>query len=137
MDRKWVTFAVLLVLLLAGSILIALLGSVGGDDDDDDGTLKVEQAPTPEGGIEVLVTVPDDLNVLETTSGKALVDLVCTDDAGGTVIRARQMWPLARDGDPPLPHAHQPASPDELKSIARCKIVGTEPELSAELGLAR
>jgi len=133
MDRKWVTFAVLLVLLLAGSALIVLLGSGGGDD----GTLKVEQAPTPEGGIEVLVTVPDDLNVLETTGGKPVVDLVCTDDAGGTVIRARQTWPLARDGDPPAPHAHQPASPDELKSIARCKLVGTKPELSAELGLAR
>ena len=133
MDRKWVTFAVLLVVLLGGSALIALVGSGGGDS----GTVKVEQAPTPEGGVEVLVTVPDDLNVLETTNDKAVVDLVCTDDAGGTVIRARQTWPFLRDGNPPAPHAHQPASPEELKTISRCKIVGTEPELSAELGLAR
>ncbi len=133
MDPKWRTFAVLLILVAGASALI--VATSGGDDSG--GSLKVEQAPTPEGGVELLVTVPDRLNVLETTGGKGLVDLVCKDEAGETVIRARQTWPLLKDGDPPLPHAHQAASPAELKAIATCTIVGTEPELTGELGLAR
>jgi len=28
-------------------------------------------------------------------------------------------------------------SPEELRSIARCKLLGTEPELAAKLGLGR
>ena len=85
----------------------------------------------------MLVTVPDELNVPETTNDRTAVDLVCTDDAGETVLRSRQGWPFLRDGDPPAPHAHQQASPAELKSIARCKLAGTEPELSDDMGLAR
>ena len=133
MDTKWRTFAVLLILLVGVTGLILAAGAGEGSS----GSITVQQAPTPEGGVEVLVTVPDDINVLETTNDRTVVDLVCADDTGETVIRARQTWPLLKDGDPPAPHAHQQASPDELKSIASCKLVGTEPELSGDLGLAR
>ncbi len=134
MDRKWVTFVVLFFVLAGGSALIAIAGGSSGGDG---GTLKVEQAQLPGGGVEILVTVPEDINVPDTTNGKTSVDLVCTDDGGDTVVRARQTWPLLRDGDPPAPHAHQPTTPAEIKSVARCRITGTKPELSAELGLAR
>lgn len=133
MDPKWRTFLVLLILLASGSGLILALGG----DDGSGGSLKVEQAPTPEGGVELLATVPDRLNVPETAGGRTQVDLVCTNEKGDEVVRARQAWPLLKDGDPPLPHVHHPASPTELKAIARCRLVGTEPELSGELGLAR
>lgn len=135
MDPKWRTFLVLLVLLVGASVLIVVAG--GDSDGESSGSITVQQAPTSQGGAEVLVTVPDDLNVPATNGGNTLVDLVCTDDAGGTVLRSKQPWPFLKDGDPPAAHAHQPASPDELKSIARCELVGTEPELSGELGLAR
>lgn len=134
MDPKWRTFIVLLIVLVGASLVIVAVGA-GGDGSS--GSITVAQAPTPEGGVEVLVTVPDPLNVLETTGGEAVVDLVCTDDAGGTVVRARQTWPFLKDGNPPAAHAHQPASPAELKTIARCELVGTEPKLAGELGLAR
>ena len=133
MDPKWRTFAVLLILLVGATALIVAAG--GGEDSSS--SITVQQAPTPEGGVEVLVTVPDDLNVLATTNDRTAVDLVCADDAGETVLRSRQSWPLLKDGDPPAAHAHQEASPAELRSIARCKLVGTEPELSDDMGLAR
>lgn len=134
MDRKWITFAVLLVLLLAGTALIALLG---GDGEGATEGMTAEQAPTPEGGVELLITVSDELNVPETVDGAETVELVCTDGSGANVIQVRQGWPLERDGDPPAPHIHQPASPQELQTINRCELLGTDPPLSGKMGLAR
>lgn len=135
MDRKWITFAVLLALLVAGSALIAVTG--GDDGSGDAGSIQVQQAPLPGGGVELLVTVSDELNVPETVDGAATVELVCTDDSGANVIQARHSWPLERDGDPPAPHVHQPASPRELQTIGECELRGTDPPLAGELGLAR
>ena len=132
MDPKWRTFAVLAVLLAGGSALIVALG--GGDSSP---PITVKQAATPDGGVEVLVTVSDDVNVAETTGGEPFVDVVCNDSAGEVVVRARNAWPLLKDGNPPAPHAHQAVAPEEIKTIARCRLVGTQPELSGELGLAR
>jgi len=134
LDRKWITFAVLLALLVAGSALVAV--SSGGDDAGS-GTITVEQAPTSDGGVELLVTVSDELNVPDTVDGAATVELVCVNDAGASVIQARHSWPLERDGDPPAPHVHQPASPQELQTIDECELRGTDPPLSGKLGLAR
>ncbi len=133
MDPKWRTFAVLLILLVGATALIL----AAGGSEDSNGSITVRQAQTPEGGVEVLVTVPDDVNVPATTNDRTAVDLVCVDDAGETVLRSRQAWPLLKDGTPPAAHAHQQASPAELKAISRCRLVGTEPELSDDLGLAR
>jgi hypothetical protein len=131
-DPKWRTFAVLLILLGGATAAIALLG-----DDASTPPITIDQAPTPEGGVEVLVTVSDDVNVPETADGQRLVDLVCTDEAGEVVVRSQQVWPLEKDGDPPAAHAHQPVSDQELRAISACRLDGTDPELSGELGLAR
>jgi hypothetical protein len=133
MEPKWRTFIVLAVLLAGGSALIAVLGS-GGDSTS---PITVKQAQTPEGGVEVLITVSDEANVPERTGGEPFVDLVCTDSAGEDVVRSRTAWPLLKDGNPPAAHAHQSVAPDVIKTIARCTLVGTKPELSGELGLAR
>lgn len=124
----------LLALLLGASGLIALAGGDGGGDG---GSVKVEQAPTPDGGVELLITISDELNVPGTVDGAPTVELVCTDDAGGSVIQAVHTWPLPKDGDPPAAHVHQPASPEELQTVDECALRGTEPQLSGKLGLAR
>ena len=82
MDTKWRTFAVLLILLVGVTGLILAAGAGEGSS----GSITVQQAPTPEGGVEVLVTVPDDINVLETTNDRTVVDLVCADDTGETLV---------------------------------------------------
>ena len=132
MDPKWRTFVVLLIVLGGVSAAIAVFG--GGSSTP---AIDVRQAPLPGGGVELLVTVSDEVNVADTTGGEELVTLICTDAAGGDVVRSQQTWPLSRDGDPPAPHVHQPVSEAELCSIAACRLEGTDPELSGEVGLAR
>lgn len=130
--RKWVIFAALLVVLVAGSALIAVAGGDGGDR-----PITVEQFTLPDGATEVLITVSDEQNDPSTTGGKDRVVVVCRDAGNRPVLQSSQPWPLQRDGDPPLPHAHLPASAAELRSIAGCRIDGTEPLLEGRLGLSR
>jgi len=87
--------------------------------------------------VELLVTVSDELNVPDTVDGASTVEMVCADDSGASVVQARHSWPLQRDGDPPAPHVHQPASAQELQTIDECELRGTQPLLSGKMGLAR
>ena len=134
MDRRWATFALLLALLAGGSALVAVLG---GGTDDGGPALRLSRSTAPGGAAELLVAVPEMLNVPETAGGRGTVGLECSDGRGRTVLRARHVWPLARDGEPPAPHVHQPVSARELGSIAGCRLTGTDPRLQGYLGRAR
>lgn len=130
---KWATFGVLLALLAGGSLLIVLLA--GGDASAR--PIAVERATTPDGLQELLITVSDEINVPATTDGRETVDLTCRDARGEAVIGAQHQWPLLKDGEPPAPHIHQPASLEELNTVAECRIEGTDPVLEGRVGLAR
>ena len=130
--RKLVTLAVLVALLAVVSTVIALSS---GEEEGNSRSIKAELAPLPDGGQELLITVSDDLNVPTTTKGAPLVDILCRNESGEVVLQAKEKWPLARDGDPPLPHAHLTGTPEELRSLAACKIDGTSPALEGRVGL--
>ena len=132
MDRKWATFALLLAMLAGVSALVALLG---GGGEDGARTLTVTRSSGAGGVPELLVSVPDELNVPKTANGRRTVGLECEDGNGRTVLRARHTWPLARDGDPPAPHIHQAVSRFEIDSIARCRLTGTTPRFEGNLTL--
>lgn len=130
MDRRWLTFAVLLVLLVGVSALIVLLGP---GDQEPSTRLQLQRATAANGFPELLVTVADALNVPGTTEGRGTVGLICRDRAGEVVIQARHEWPLLNDGEPPAPHVHQPASRRELAAIDRCRLTGTTVALRGRL----
>ena len=130
MDRKWLTFAV----LAAGLVVVSLLVGLSADGGSTGPPLQLERAPGADGRPELLVTVSDSVNVASNARGPT-VALKCRDGRGGQVIDARHAWPLERDGDPPAPHIHQPASPIELGKIERCEITGTKVELTGRLGI--
>ena len=130
-----VTLGVLLAVLGAGSALVVLLGDGGGSNGE--ALLKVEQAVTPDGGVEILVTVPTDINVAETARGQTTVIFECLDSGGQVVIRSRQGWPLVSDGNPPAPHVHQPATPEEVSGLSTCRFRDTDPKLEGRVGLGR
>ena len=135
MTRKLVTLGVLLGVLGAGSLLLVLLG--GSDEVGGTQAIVVEQYTTPDGVVEVLATVTQEINVPATAGGAKSVAFECIDGEGEVVLRSRQQWPLLSDGDPPAPHVHQPASPEELRGLSSCRFPDTKPVLEGRVGLAR
>jgi hypothetical protein len=129
-DRKWLTFGVLAAGLVAVSLLVGL-SSGGGSTGP---PLQLERATATDGRPELLVTVSDSVNVESNARGPT-VGLKCRDGKGAMVLDARHTWPLERDGEPPAPHIHQPASQIELSKIDRCQITGTRVELAGRLGI--
>lgn len=136
MKRKLITLGVLLGVLGAASLLVVLLG---GDGEAAGGTqaIEVQQYTTPDGVVEVLATVSQELNVPATADGAKDVTFECVDGQDEVVLRSQQPWPLLSDGNPPAPHVHQPASPQELRRLAKCRFPGTKPALEGRVGLAR
>ena len=122
--------AVLAAFLVVTGIGLALAS--GGEKEDPEGarmTLQRSVSPTRLG--EVLVSVS---GKAELEPGATDVTLRCEDQHGRLVTAARHSWPLEKDGQDPVPHIHQPASPRELEQIVRCRL-GTRPQLTAALPL--
>ncbi len=84
---------------------------------------------------ELLVSVDKDLNVADTAENGRTVGIVCTDAQGRRVIQARAEWPFLEEPGYPLPHAHQPASNQELTTIEECRLTGTTVALKGRMRL--
>jgi hypothetical protein len=134
-DRsKWAVLAVLLGMFVLVVVVVIVAGGSGSGGDG--GRLVVERGFVP--GTkqpELLVSVNRDLNVAETAANGRTVGIVCTDSAGRNVIQARTEWPLIEEQGYPLPHAHQPATNQELARIEECRITGATVALRGRLRL--
>ncbi len=122
----------------AASVLsLVLTVLVGCGDSEQTRAIKIDQVPLPDGKIDLVLTVTEDLNTLDTTSGSAQVLVTCGDNSGTPTVRSRQRWPLLKDGDPPLPHVHLILPPSKARATAVCTIGGTSPKLVGRPGLGR
>jgi hypothetical protein len=134
-DRtKWTVFAVLLAVLGCGVAVVALAG--GGGDDSGGGRLTVERSVVP--GTrqpELLVSVDRDLNVADTAKDGRTVGLRCVDGQNRKVLSARLEWPFIEEPNYPLPHAHQPASGQDLARVDSCRVTGTTVRLEGRMRL--
>ena len=134
-DRsKWAVFAVLLAVLGCGVAVVALAG--GSEDEADGGRLTVERSVVP--GTrqpELLVSVDRKLNVANTAEDGRSVGLQCVDGQGRNVLSARVEWPFIEEPNYPLPHAHQPASGQDLARIDKCRVTGTTVRLEGRMRL--
>jgi hypothetical protein len=127
-----VSTVTVLSLLLAGTAPLA-----GCGEDEATRSIEIQQVPLPDGKIDLVLTVSEDLNTPETTDGAARVTVICRDSAGSAVVRSRRRWPFRKDGNPRLPHAHLLMAPDKVTSITKCAITGTSPKLEGRVGLGR
>ena len=86
--------------------------------------LTLERAEVQPDYDELLVSLPDErLNSLETSGGATSVSLTCVGREGEISVRQRHPWPLVvEEGYPP--HIHQPARPDTLAGLRRCRLTG-------------
>jgi len=133
-DRsKWAVLAVLLGTFVLVVVVVMVAGGSGGGDSS---RLVVERGFVP--GTqqpELLVSVVGGPIVEETAENGRTVGIVCTDSAGRKVIQARTEWPLLEEQGYALPHAHQPATNQELLRISECRITGTTVALSGRMRL--
>jgi hypothetical protein len=127
--------------LRLGSVVpVALLAAVIGtplilwtaSSDSDEKRLIVERWTSVTGDPELLVSLgAQELNDLETTSGRKTVRLECRGRDGETVLVARQKWPLIKERGYPYAHAHQKATPEQVRKADRCRLRGTTVKLTA------
>ena len=110
--------------------LILWTASSGGDEKN----LTVERWTNDKGGPELLVSLPSkELNTLAGTRGKRSVRLECTGRDGQRVIVARQKWPFVRERGYEYPHAHQPATSDQVRRAEKCRLRGHRRSLKASV----
>lgn len=128
--RSWGPKA--LILLVIAAPLLAWTAASGGGQE----SLVVERWTTAAGKPELVVSLrEDDLNELETTDGKKVVGFVCVSGSGQVVLDAEQKWPLpyVNERGYRYPHAHQPASLDQVLQADSCHLRGTTVELEADV----
>jgi hypothetical protein len=112
--------------------LLAWAAASGGDDDV--ALLIVERSKDVKGAPEVLMSLTDDeLNTLSSTNGRRIVRVQCLAADGEVVVDGQQPWPFVEERGFDAPHAHQPASRDELARTERCRVLGTRDPLEAEI----
>ncbi|HWC27147.1 MAG TPA: hypothetical protein VG474_11240, partial [Solirubrobacteraceae bacterium] len=87
-------------------------------------TLTLERTQLEPDEEELIVSLPNErLNTLQTTRGATSVLLTCVDEDGRVSVRQRHPWPLVVEAGYP-PHIHQPATPELLDSLRRCRLTG-------------
>ena len=121
-----------LILVVIAVPLIAWAASSGGDEQQ---SLVVERWTNDAGAPELIIWLGEkDLNTLETTDGKRTVQVECVGRDGQVVLDAEQTWPFVdNEAGFDAPHAHQPASREQLQRADRCRLLGTRVQLETDV----
>jgi hypothetical protein len=120
------------LLLIAFLVItpLAIWAATSGGSGDDKKSFYVERSVGLQGEPEILVTV-DDPDV-QVTTGRDTVEVECTDSKGKPIVKGTQPWPF-----PPeegfAPHAHVAATPAEVQRAYRCRVLGTNKKLVANV----
>jgi hypothetical protein len=128
LDARTVIPAAAVLALIVVPILIWATTSGGSDEG-----LRVDEGVSLSGGPEIVVNVPKDKNTPDETNNSSNVKLVCVDASGDTVLATDQDWPFINEPGYPLPHQHQPVTPQQLQEIAKCRLEGTKTKLEGNL----
>ena len=121
-----------LILVVIAVPLIAWAASSGGDEQQ---SLVVERWTNDAGAPELIIWLGEkDLNTLEATDGKRTVQVECVGRDGQVVLDAEQTWPFVdNEAGYDAPHAHQPASREQLQRADRCRLLGTRVQLETDV----
>jgi len=119
-----------LPVLVVAAPLVAWSMASGGEPS----RLIVERATGVTGARELLVSLgEDDLNTLAANHGARTVRVRCVDRDGGVVLDGAHRWPFFSEAGFDYPHAHQPATSDQLRRAARCTLRGAGVRLAADV----
>ena len=117
-----------LIAAVIATPLILWTASSGGDGK----ALMVERWTNDKGTPELLVSLAEaEDNTLRATNGRRSVRLVCSGRDGERVLSATQKWPFIKEKGYEFPHAHQPATADQVRRAENCRVRGTSRKLAA------
>lgn len=120
-----------LILILIAAPLVVWTASNGNAAEK---SLIVERWTNDAGAPELIVSLgEEELNTLETTSGKSVVRLECVDEGGDVLLAATTKWPFAFERGYEYPHMHQKASREQLLRADSCSLRGTRVRLEADV----
>jgi hypothetical protein len=120
-----------LIAAIIATPLIVWTASSGGDDEK---SLVVERWTNDSGDPELIVSLTEeDLNTLETTDGKRTVSLRCLGRQGQTVLDTTPKWPFINEAGYEYPHAHQPATAEQVQRADSCRLRADDLSLEADV----
>ena len=120
------------VILIAFLVItpLAIWAATSGGSGDDGPSFYVERSVGLQGEPELLVTVDDpDVKV---TTGNSTVEVECTDSNGNSIVKGTQPWPFPPEAGY-APHTHVAATGDEVDRARRCRVLGTNKKLEADV----
>jgi hypothetical protein len=121
---------IVIVLLVAGPLAIWAATSGGSGGASKKTGLIVERGVSFTGAPELIVSINGDAEV---TTGAATVRIECMDKDGHVIIKSTQPWPFIEEPGYPYPHIHQGDSPEKVEGARRCRVIGTNKRLEAEV----
>jgi hypothetical protein len=108
---------------------LAIWAATSGGSGDEDG-LIVERSVSVTGAPELVISIVGDAQV---TSGATTVRVDCRDAAGKVTVRSEHPWPFPPEPGFEYSHTHQGGDADEIEQTRRCRVLGTNKELEAEV----
>src|SRR5688572_2421324 len=120
----------LIVFLVVTPLAIWAATSSGGSSDSED-PLIVERSVGLSGEPELILSIGAD--DVQATGSRDTVRVQCEDGAGKVIINSTQPWPFLTEAGYDFPHAHQAAPADKVEQTRRCRVLGTNKRLEAEV----
>jgi hypothetical protein len=125
------SFAPLAVLFAIVTLPLLLWTTSSGGDEK---SLIVERSTNNNGSPELIVSLEEDLNTLQTTNGRRAVSLECLDRDGEVILEAEQRWPFrTREKGYAYPHTHQRTTQGQRQRADRCRLKGTRVPLETDV----
>jgi hypothetical protein len=122
---------VLLIVVLVVTPLAIWAATSGGSNDEGADPLIVERSVGLAGEPELIISLgAQDAQV---SSSSSTVQVKCEDGAGKTIIDATQPWPFVSEPGYDYAHVHQAADADKVEQARRCRVLGTNKKLEAEV----
>jgi hypothetical protein len=121
---------VIVILVLVAAPLTIWAATSGGSGDEDKQGLIVERGVSITGAPELILSIAGKVQV---TTGASSVRIECVDKDGEVILKASQPWPFIEEPGYPYPHIHQADSPEKIEGARRCRVLGTDARLEAEV----
>ncbi|MGH2979628.1 MAG: hypothetical protein ACRDLQ_08320 [Solirubrobacterales bacterium] len=120
---------VIVILVLVAAPLAIWAATSGGSDEDQQG-LIAERSVGLTGEPELVLSIAGEARV---TNGASSVRVECRDREGKVIVKGTQPWPFVEEAGYPYPHVHQADTPEKVEGARRCRVLGTDTRLEAEV----